>query len=178
MSGTLALRLATPGDLLLLESWDQRPQVIDAGGKDDFYDWAIELPRVVPWREFLIAEVDGRPIGVLQIIDAAEEETHYWGDIGPGLRAIDIWIGEEDCLGKGYGREMMRLAIDRCFADAAVVAVLIDPLASNVRARRFYERLGFRPVGRRTFGDDDCMVYRIERDDWQRVYRAAGPASG
>jgi aminoglycoside 6'-N-acetyltransferase len=44
-----------------------------------------------------------------------------------------------------------------------VKAILVDPLASNTRAHRFYERLGFVAVGRRTFGTDDCMVYRLER---------------
>jgi len=57
----------------------------------------------------------------------------------------------------------MRFALDRCFADPAVTAVLIDPLAANVRGRRFYERLGFRFVERRTFGEDDCAVYRLDR---------------
>jgi len=57
----------------------------------------------------------------------------------------------------------MRLVIARCFADPAVTAILIDPLAENLRARRFYERLGFRAVGPRRFGDDDCVVYRFDR---------------
>lgn len=82
------------------------------------------------------------------------------------LRAIDIWIGEAGNLGKGYGTEMMRLALARCFAVPEVEAVLIDPLASNVRAHRFYERMGFRFVERRRFGMDDCFVYRLERDLW------------
>jgi aminoglycoside 6'-N-acetyltransferase len=62
----------------------------------------------------------------------------------------------------------MRLAIARCFAPPEVTAILIDPLASNTRARHFYERLGFVAVGPRRFGTDDCVVYRLERDDWER----------
>jgi aminoglycoside 6'-N-acetyltransferase len=46
--------------------------------------------------------------------------------------------------------------------------VLLDPLASNTRAHRFYERFGFVPVERRTFCADDCIVYRLERADWRR----------
>jgi aminoglycoside 6'-N-acetyltransferase len=61
---------------------------------------------------------------------------------------------------------MMRLALERCFADGAVKAVLVDPLARNIRAQRFYERLGFVPVERRMFGTDDCVVYRLERPAW------------
>jgi aminoglycoside 6'-N-acetyltransferase len=162
----LKLRLANPADLALLKSWDRQAHVIAATGSDGLFDWEGELPRQVPWREFLIAEVDGRPIGMMQIIDAAEEETHYWGDAEPNLRAIDIWIGEPGDLGKGYGTQMMRLALERCFADPKVTAVLIDPLASNTRAHRFYERCGFRAVGPRRFGEDDCIVYRVAREEW------------
>ena len=151
----------------LLDAWDRKPHVLAATGRideDDHFDWALELPRDVDWREFLIAETtEGRPIGVLQIIDPAREETHYWGECEPDLRAIDIWIGEEDDLGRGYGTQMMGLALSRCFASPAVRAVLVDPLASNTDAHRFYERMGFRPVERRWFGEDDCIVHRIDR---------------
>ena len=47
-------------------------------------------------------------------------------------------------------------------------AVLIDPLESNVRAHRFYERLGFRFFERRTFNGDECFVYRLARDEYGR----------
>jgi aminoglycoside 6'-N-acetyltransferase len=41
--------------------------------------------------------------------------------------------------------------------------VLIDPLASNEGALRFYERLGFEFVEERDFGSDHCRVYRFPR---------------
>jgi aminoglycoside 6'-N-acetyltransferase len=159
----MRLRPARPSDLDLLLYWDSKPHVIAATGDDGPFDWESELPRKPEWRELLIAEAEGRPIGVLQIIDPAEEETHYWGEVAPDLRAIDIWIGEETDLGRGYGTTMMRLALERCFAEASVSAVLIDPLASNERAHRFYERLGFERIERRRFGPDDCYVYRLDR---------------
>ena len=158
------LRPATPADLALLRSWDAKPHVIAATGGDAGMDWESELHRNPDWRELLIAEISGRPVGFMQIIDPAREESHYWGDVAMDLRAIDIWIGEEADLGRGYGTQMMRLAVERCFANPAVKAVLVDPLASNLRARRFYERLGFRAVERRVFGTDDCVVYRKERE--------------
>jgi len=167
----MKLRLATSADAPTIEAWDREPHVVAAtggDGKEGMYDWRAELPRVVPWREFLIAEIDGRPIGIMQIIDPALEESHYWGDVGPDLRAIDIWIGSTGDLGRGYGTEMMRLAIERCFASAEVTAILIDPMVSNTDAHRFYERLGFRRIGRQMFDDDDCYVYRLERGEWLR----------
>lgn len=170
----MRLRRATLEDLPVLCHWDTQPHVIAATGDDDTFDWEDELPREVDWREFLIGEVDGRPVGFIQIIDAAREETHYWGDAEPNLRAIDIWIGDAGDLGRGYGTAMMRLAIERCFAEPAVTAILIDPLARNTRAHRFYERLGFRPLERRTFGTDDCLVYRLTRAEWEAGAQKAG----
>jgi aminoglycoside 6'-N-acetyltransferase len=167
----MKLRIATPSDAPLLRVWDAKQHVIDASGDPDEnrFDWEYEAPRALSWRELLIGEENGRPIGFVQIIDPLEEETHYWGDCDPNLRALDIWIGEENDLGCGFGTEMMHLAIARCFANPHVTAILIDPLADNARALRFYERLGFRFAERRVFlGVDDCAVYRLTRADWRK----------
>jgi aminoglycoside 6'-N-acetyltransferase len=172
MSTGISVRAATPADLTLLQRWDEQPHVVASDPNDDWH-WDTELARSPEWREQLIAEVDGRPIGFMQIIDPRQEESHYWGDCAADLRAVDIWIGEEADLGRGYGTEMMQVALARCFAQPAVTAVLLDPLASNTRAHRFYERLGFRFLERRWFGDDDCFVYRLARADYERTCRLA-----
>src|SRR5688572_16727597 len=105
---SLHLRTATISDLALLQHWDGQPHVIHSDPNDD-WNWVMELQRYPVWREQLIAELNGRPIGFMQVIDPKTEETHYWGDVPANLRAIDIWIGEANDLGKGYGTEMMRL---------------------------------------------------------------------
>lgn len=173
MNPAIVLRPATMADVPLFEQWDQQPHVISATTDDPaalqaFEDanWPDELAAQDEYNAYLIAELNGRPIGAMQLIDPHLEKSHYWGDIQPNLRAVDIWIGEPDCLGKGYGETMMRRAFQRCFADPAVTAIVIDPLASNERAHKFYRRLGFKPVGRRTFGDDDCLVHELTREDW------------
>lgn len=165
MPSTIHLRPATPADLSLLQYWDEQPHTI-ASDPDTDWDWEYELGRNPAWREQLVAELDKRPIGFIQIIDPAEEETHYWGDCAANLRAIDIWIGEEEDLGKGYGTVMMKLALKKCFEAPRVSAVLIDPLESNVKAIRFYERLGFEFVEKRVFDEDDCCVYAMSREIW------------
>lgn len=164
----ITLRPATIADLPVLLHWDRQQHVIDSD-LDDNWNWATELQYEPSWREQLMAELDGRPLGFVQIIDPAEEETHYWGEVPPGLRAIDIWIGEAADLGHGYGTTMMQLAIERCFSNPLVHAILIDPLATNVRAQRFYERMGFRFVEQKRLGDDesDCFVFELRREDWE-----------
>lgn len=163
---TVRLRPVSLFDAPLLTYWDSKPHVIDASGDDDAEDWFVELAKSPTWRWYFIAEEDGRPVGIVQVIDPREEETHYWGDIEAGLRALDIWIGEASDLNRGLGTQMMTQALDFCFSQDEVEAVVIDPLERNTRARRFYERTGFVAVGPRRFGTDDCVVYRLDRAGW------------
>ncbi len=171
----LILRQAEPGDIPALMAWDEAPHVISATTDDPDADetfegivWADEIAGASPVSVYLIAEIGGRPVGAMQLIDPHLESTRYWGEIEPNLRAIDIWIGELDDVGKGYGKAMMALAIDACFEDATVAAIVIDPLASNRRAHVFYQRLGFKVVDRRIFNcESDCLVHRLDRAQWR-----------
>ncbi len=172
---TVTLRRAEPEDAELLARWDREPHVIACTTDDPEAEvafagavWTEEIATSSEHSFYLIAEVDGLPIGAMQLIDPHLEPTHYWGEIEPDLRALDIWIGEVDALSRGYGTQMMTQALDMCFADPAVTAVVIDPLNSNPDAHRFYQRLGFVPIARRLFnGEDDCLVHRLTRDAWR-----------
>lgn len=159
------LRPMTIDDVALLVRWDDDPDVAAAiGGRGaDWYDWPAELVADVPWRELLIAEEDGRPIGFLNLTNAHEEESHYWGEIEAGTWAIDIWIGSPDDRGRGLGVEAMKLALGRLFDRHGAAMVVIDPAVDNRRAIAFYERLGFERVGVREFGDDESLVMRLFR---------------
>ena len=156
----LTLRTATIADLELLLYWRA------AACNRCWSGWRLELGGGAATLSSLAGATDCWN-GCLQIIDPVEEETHYWGEVPANLRTIDIWIREVDYLNQGFGTQMMGLAIDRCFADPEVTAILIDHLASNTGAIRFYERLGFGFVEKRSFGGSDCMVYRLQRD-WPR----------
>ncbi|RZJ05546.1 MAG: GNAT family N-acetyltransferase [Brevundimonas sp.] len=174
-AGKVVLRPATLADALMLAGWDRLPHVIacssdrpDLEVAFDGIDWPEELADASPVSFYQIAEVDGRPIGVMQVCDPHLEPTHYWGEIEPNLRAMDIWIGPADALNRGYGTQMMTQAIDAAFAVPEVTAIVIDPLNTNTEAHRFYRRLGFAVVGRRLFNDeDDCLVMRLERTVWE-----------
>jgi len=173
----LDLRPAKLSDEALLRGWDEQAHLI-ASNPNDRRAWEVELNRKPDWRELLIAEIDEHPIGFMQIIDPAVQENRHWGEVAEGLRAIDIWIGEGGNLGKGYGTEMMKLALARCFSVAAVSAVVVGPLVRNVRAHHFYERLGFQFVERRWFGADECLIYRLHRAEFARAAQGGAGAEG
>ena len=159
------LRPAVPEDCAILRHWDEQPHVVAADPNDD-WQWETELHKDPSWRVCWIAEYDDKPIGFIQIIDPKEEESHYWGEVPSGLRAIDLWIGEADRLGQGHGSWMMEQALMHCFSAPEVEAVLIDPLASNRDAQRFYQRFGFVFVEERWFDQDYCYIYRLRRSEY------------
>ncbi len=186
---SIALRRATEADIPWLERWDSDPDVIRATSdvpQDRAFgglDWQAELLGTSDVSFYLIGELVGepgnpsgseqgnepgrRPIAALQIVDPHVEPTHYWGEVEPNLRAIDIWIGDPQDRGRGYGTELMRQAHAQCFSDPAVRGILIDPLASNVRAIAFYRRLGYRSLGRRMLDDDDTEVMWLDRATYE-----------
>lgn len=162
-SAVIKLRPATINDLALVKYWDTQQHVIDCDPDED-WNWETELGRSPEWREQLVAEWKEVPVGFIQIIDPYLEETHYWGEVAQNKRAIDIWIGEESNLNKGYGTRMMELAIQRCFQQPTVDGILVDPLKANSKAHRFYERLGFEFVEERVFDETPCYVFELKRE--------------
>jgi aminoglycoside 6'-N-acetyltransferase len=140
-------------DVELLVGWDDDPDVATALGRPGaaWYDWSIELSRNVRWRELLIAEEDGRPFGFVQLTDAREEESHYWGDVDEGVWTVDIWIGSPHDRGRGLCTEVVRQAVRRNFEQHGAASVLVDPKVTNRRAIAVYERLGFESTVERYF---------------------------
>jgi aminoglycoside 6'-N-acetyltransferase len=164
-TNAIKLRKVILQDFKMLKSWDSMPHLVDQVPTADWHR-EEELLEDEPWRNQFIAECDGQPIGYIDIIDPYYEPSKYWGEVPQGLRAIDIWIGEPQFLGKGHGTTMMHLAIEFCFSFDNVSAILVDPYAGNKRAHRFYEKLGFQFKEKRYFGKDECCVYRLSRDSY------------
>lgn len=163
----ISFRQTNVSDVSVLRNWDSQPHIIESDPNSD-WQWETELKKSFDWRVQWIVKLNGHPLGFVQIIDPAREESHYWGEISEGFRAIDIWIGDVDELRKGYGTYIMQHCIAYCFANPDVHAILIDPLVSNTGAQKFYESLGFQNINRRQFGLDDCYVYQLDKIDWKK----------
>src|SRR5205085_11664118 len=79
---------------------------------------------------------------------AQDYDVHVWPQahlsrLPTGSRAIDAFIGDAQMIGKGHGSAFLRLLAERLAEEGAPV-VAIDPSVENIRARRAYERAGFR----------------------------------
>ena len=70
---------------------------------------------------------------------------------------------DEKKRGKGYGKEMLSLAIRYAFEELNTDAITIGVFEENIAAKALYEKLGFIPTGEvrhyRFFGEE--MPYPI-----------------
>jgi RimJ/RimL family protein N-acetyltransferase len=81
-----------------------------------------------------------RPIGItfLDNIDSVYQIAEY-----------NIFIGERDCWGKGYGTETTILMLDYGFTLLGLHNIMLRVDSYNERAIRAYVRAGFKEFGRR-----------------------------
>lgn len=83
-------------------------------------------------------EVNGRVVGAIQAPEEDEPDYRHAG--------IDLFLDTAH-QGSGFGSEAIRLVARFLFEERGHHRLTIDPAASNERAIRAYQRVGFRPVG-------------------------------
>ena len=96
--------------------------------------------------DLYVISLDESPIGVLQSY-RIDDHPEYAAQVALGRPAIgiDLFIGEHDLVGRGYGPALIRAFLrDVAFPHYAVDLCVIGPTASNVAAIRAYEKAGFR----------------------------------
>ena len=164
----ITLRVAKKSDLALMKRWDAYPHT--PPDPEEGWNWEEELGAESPGRRQIVAELDGRPLGFMQLLDIALDVSGYWEHVQhpAGHASIDIWIGEVEDLNKGYGREMMRQAIELHFANPNIHTILIDPQIENEGAIRFYRRLGFQFIEEREIWDEDVLIYALTRQTYEK----------
>lgn len=105
---------------------------------------AAELAE--PDSTFLIAEIEGKPAGYAKLIVGSLED----GITADRPIELSRLYSHQEYLGKGVGQNLM----DACFEFAVSLdhdVMWLGVWEFNPRAQRFYEKNGFRQVGRHIF---------------------------
>lgn len=106
----------------------------------------------------------GETIGLVEYLDI--DEVNRSAEIG-------ISIGDRNFRSKGYGRDAMALMLDYGFGFLNLHSVNLTVMASNERARRLYQSLGFQEAGRlrehrfSCGGYEDILLMDLLRSEYE-----------
>jgi len=95
--------------------------------------------------EYFLIVLDGRPIGMIETYLVADNPD--WGATigeGEGAAGLDLFIGEEDAVGRGLGPQVLaQFARDVMFARPETQAAVATVEEANRRSWRAFEKAGF-----------------------------------
>jgi aminoglycoside 6'-N-acetyltransferase len=137
-----AFRPMTAADLDRVSRWLKTPEVARWWGDPDEQLAILEGDLGDDRMSMFIVSYRDRPFAYIQNYDPSGWDLHQFGDLPPGARGIDQFIGEPDMLNRGHGSAFIRAHAEDLFAAGAPV-VGTDPDPSNARAVRAYRKAGF-----------------------------------
>lgn len=110
------------------------PQTMSGSMRDAWYDDLIHRQEQIP---FAVDDFEGQLIGriFLRFVNRVE---------GGAVLGIDF---DPRRVGQGYGTDALRAFLGYYFGPLGFRRMLLSVAAYNIRARRSYERLGFRYLG-------------------------------
>jgi aminoglycoside 6'-N-acetyltransferase len=148
-----------PNDYALMVRWRNEPHVARWWENDDD-PTPTTLERIVEHygprtthdadTTRCLIELAGRPIGYVQFYPwgAYEEVVREMGfEVPEGTFGIDIFVGEPDVVGSGYGSTTVDLLSRYLFDECGAAQIGIVTALDNHVAQRAYEKAGFRKVG-------------------------------
>lgn len=132
---------------------------------DSILDAMDVSKREQVWRENLAKQHE---LGRMNFVVENESDVAGWVSIGPN-RDTDVDIGavfelyglylHPDHWDKGYGYRLIAHALDWVRAQRKWKEITLWVIEPNARARRFYERVGYRPDGAtKNWGSQGCVI--------------------
>ena len=172
-AGPVTLRPLTREDRPRIHRWLNDPAVMPFwSGSDrplsetESVEWVGRFLGKSMALRCLVIETPERPVGFIEL--ARNPDDHNYGH----LAEIDICIGEPAEWERGYGSAALRALLRWLFTEARIQRAFLQPRASNERALRVCEKVGFRREGvlrRADYGDGvyhDVVMMAALRDEW------------
>jgi|GEM_PF-251504 len=143
----------TPSDMAHLGQWLSDPVVLEwYEGREQADDLAGVLAVFGPGGEAerdeltpAIIELDGAPIGYVQLhdLDDREDAAGFDFEDGTGIWSLDLLVGAPALFGRGIDRAVSRAAAEFLLDEWEAREVVILPSTENARAIAAYRAAGF-----------------------------------
>lgn len=119
----------------LFLSWVKKPQVKNTWFQEGYesLDKYYEKIEGNGYDYPFVIYLNDKPIGYIQTSDLYDYSIKCPNPKGlftnevPGTFCLDVFIGEEEYLNKGYGTETVKAFADKLFKDFKAKKILIDP---------------------------------------------------
>jgi streptomycin 6-kinase/ubiquinone/menaquinone biosynthesis C-methylase UbiE/RimJ/RimL family protein N-acetyltransferase len=152
----------------LLMSWYKKPHVSEFWQETDNEDELkkkflvdSETRGVSPY----IILIGDRPIGFIQCYEARKVGGGWWSKAKSGTFGIDQFIGEIDFMNKGWGAKIIRQFVKEQFENSDLTEIITDPVPTNTRAIRCYEKVGFHRLEEIVTPDGPAILMRIKKNE-------------
>jgi RimJ/RimL family protein N-acetyltransferase len=165
----LQLRLLDDSDISLVETWLNKDHVkkwYEIPRMDvTIDDWISEIKArdgEFSWITYLIALDNDRPIGFCQHYKCSDSADEDFGTLPiKGSYGIDYLIGEENYIGKGFGKGLIALLADKIFALQDAERVTADIDMENKASANALLSCGFKLL------DAGSSRFFLPREDWE-----------
>lgn len=109
----------------------------------------------------------GRPVGYIQTYRISDDEE-YRTLVGiEDSAGVDLFIGEEDMLHRGFGPRILRRFLGEVvFTDGSIEVCIIDPEPGNAAAIRAYEKVGFRHFKSVDTSEGPAYLMKLAREEF------------
>ncbi|KPU45853.1 aminoglycoside N(6')-acetyltransferase type 1 [Oxobacter pfennigii] len=141
----LKIRAFEDDDILLMKTWLNKEHVMK--WYEDPDAWLSEIYGRFDKFSFInhfIALYDRNPIGFCQYYICADADEHWYGNIPiTGSYSIDYLIGEENYLGKGFGKAIIALLVNKVFSLDKAQRIIVFPEPENIASCKSLLANGF-----------------------------------
>lgn len=164
----ISFRPVVREDIPILYQWLQNPDVAlfyDDGRRLSSVEYEAKILHKIssPTEYSYIILIDEREVWYIQcyLVEAENPIMMSQIDDPSWARAMDMFIGEDEYRGKGYGSVILRQFVtDIILSVHHARAVYIDPYVTNVRAIKAYTKAWFLPVKEFHDGGGDSLLMR------------------
>lgn len=168
-AGGFTFRLAQETDLPTLADWIARPHWQAWWGEPSSeVGWIRDMIEGRDTTKPYIFEIDGEPIGYIQVWQIGPHQNEEWTrdhpwliELRPDAVGVDLSIADEDKLNKGLGSKALNTFALRLHNEGHRT-IIIDPAPANARAVSAYRKAGFKPIPRLEGKTKDVLLMQFE----------------
>jgi len=144
-------------DVPLMEDWLKKTYILEWYVHPD--DWLHEIKErrgEFCFIRHFITMIGRKPVGFCQYYRCSDAMEDWYGDISlDGAFSIDYLIGEEEYLGKGYGKATVLHLTETVFSLQDAKRILVQPDPENQASCRTLMACGF------TYDEKNKLFYKV-----------------